>query len=417
MSLAYLAFDVVPAPKGAAIHIAAFARQLAERYGALTLVTVAPSEGGPGAGLALPGVEQVMLPARGATLIQRVLDFRRQLRLWLAGRRFTAIQFRSIYEGWPLVLEPGVYSDRLIFEVNGLPSLELKYRYPEVADDRDLMQKLLVQEQRCLQAAAAIVTPSPVTRDYLHQQRGVPVAKIRVIPNGVDLELFRVRELRDRAPDKPFRLLYFGILSAWQGVDLAVRAVALAAATLPATLEVVGRATRSQVRALERLAGKLGIGDRVTYCEPLPQALLLERIHAADATLVPLALNDRNLVQGCCPLKLLESMAAGRPAIASDLPVTRALGQHERELLLVKPGAVQPLADAIRRLAAEPAFATQLARRARQHIEVHYTWQRAGESLAQVYTDLGIGTESFSPVRAPETPSPRSFSCEERSLG
>ena len=387
MAIAYIVFDVVPAPKGAAIHIAAFAQQLAARAGALVLVTVAPEAGVSPPALTLPGVELVWLPARGATLIQRVLDFRAHLRRWLAGRRFAAIQFRSPYEGWVLALEPGRYAEHLIFEVNGLPSLELKYRYPEVADDRELMQKLWVQEQRCLQVAAAVLTPSPVTRDYL-LTRGVPAAKLTVIPNGVDLDLFRYQAPRWRSPGEPLQLLYFGILAAWQGVDLAVRAVALVAAKEPVGFTVIGRGTRAQVQALERLAAKLGIGDRVCYRPPVPQAALLAHLHAADATLVPLALNDRNLVQGCCPLKLLESMAAGRPAIASDLPVTRALGRSEREFLLVKPGAVQPLADAILRLAAQPALGQRLAAQARQWVEAHYTWERAGAALAAVYQEL-----------------------------
>ena len=54
------------------------------------------------------------------------------------------VQFRSIFEGLPLLrLKP---RPRLIFEVNGLPSIELKYRYPKVVDDRELMRKLVAQE-------------------------------------------------------------------------------------------------------------------------------------------------------------------------------------------------------------------------------------------------------------------------------
>ncbi|NJO19152.1 MAG: glycosyltransferase, partial [Spirulinaceae cyanobacterium RM2_2_10] len=227
--------------------------------------------------------------------------------------------------------------------------------------------------------------------------RHLPADKIHVIPMASYLDLFRPAPLPKRQPGEPLRLLYFGILAAWQGVDLAIRAAALAASELPVELAVIGRATRSQQLALARLADKLGIGDRVHYHQPLPQPELVERIHAADATVVPLALNDRNLVQGCCPLKLLEGMAAGRPAIASDLPVTRAIGRHEQELLLTKPGLAPPLADAILRLGTESALAQQLATQAQQHIARHYTWAKAGTKLAQVYTALGVPSAEISP--------------------
>jgi glycosyltransferase involved in cell wall biosynthesis len=91
--------------------------------------------------------------------------------------------------GFPIALNKQQYCDKLIFEVNGLPSIELKYRYPGVAEDRELLHKLHSQEQICLEAADLIVTPSTITSYYL-QTRGIAANEIRVIPNGVDLDVF-----------------------------------------------------------------------------------------------------------------------------------------------------------------------------------------------------------------------------------
>lgn len=121
--LAYISFDTVPAPKGAATHIQAFAQSLAGAFGGIELVTVRDgAEVGPSTER-WPGVCHTELPALGATLIDRALCFRRFLASWLRSRRFDAIQFRSIFEGLPLVELSG--RSRLIFEVNGLPSIEL----------------------------------------------------------------------------------------------------------------------------------------------------------------------------------------------------------------------------------------------------------------------------------------------------
>ena len=43
--------------------------------------------------------------------------------------------------------------------------------------------------------------------------------------------------------------------------------------------------------------------------------------------------NDRNIVQGCCPLKVLVLMASGTLVIASDLPVRALAEMNERALL------------------------------------------------------------------------------------
>jgi glycosyltransferase involved in cell wall biosynthesis len=385
--LAYISFDTAPAPKGASTHIEAFARALADAFGAVELVTITTDAKASNSVERWPGVFHSQLPALGETLIDRVLCFRRLLARWMQGRTFEAIQFRSIFEGLPL-LELGSCS-RLIFEVNGLPSIELKYRYPGVEDDRELMRKLVAQEQACFDAADMVVTPSGVTREYLVSERHVSSAKIQVIPNGVDVEVFC--PTTNRKPEAcAMRLLYFGTLSAWQGVELGIRALAQVRSRIPATLTIIGTGSGRERDALKALASKLGVAEYVNMLEAMPQTDLAAYLGSCDAVLAPLTLNDRNLIQGCCPLKILESMAAGVPVIASDLPVVRELGCSGEHFLLVKPGSVDQIAHALLRLADDPALARRIARQASEHIFQRFTWQHSGESLARAYEELGI---------------------------
>lgn len=379
-AFSYICFDTVPAPKGAATHIEAFARELAAAFGRLELVTVAAGAEPAGPVERWPGVFHTELPATGRSLIDRALSFRANLARWLAGRDLAAVQFRGIFEGTPLLrLQP---APRLIFEVNGLPSIELKYRYPRAADDRELTLKLVSQERACLRAADLIVTPSAVTARFLAGRRGAAASRIAVIPNGVDPELFRFEPAR--SADGPFRMLYFGTLSPWQGVDLAVRALAAIAPHTPATLTIIGSGTRRR-KALLDLAAKLGVGERMELCEPVSQRELVERLHGSHAALAPLAWNDRNALQGCCPLKILEAMAAGTPVIASNLEVVRELGADEEHFLLVKPGSVDQLAAAALRLCGDRALGARLAQAARRRVEERYTWRQAGAVLVRAY--------------------------------
>jgi len=384
--LAYISFDIVPAPKGAAIHIAAFSQALAAAFGDVELVTVSPTTETVDLYEIYPQVMHIMLPAVGDTLIHRILYFRSLLRTWLQKQRFAAVHIRSIYEGYGIALNKKQYCDRLIFEVNGLPSIELKYRYPAVADDRELLHKLHSQEQICLQAADFIVTPSSVTMKYL-QNRGIEPEKIRVIPNGVDLNVFTYCLTQNL---QPLKILYFGTLSPWQGVNLAIEALELLNRDLPAFLTVIGQGRDYQIKALKQLALKLGVADKLTILEAMPQKQLVEYIHTSNVILAPLTPNDRNLVQGCCPLKILEAMATGTPVIASDLPVVRELGIDGVHFLLVKSGSAKAIKDAVLRLRNERELATQLAINARKRIEEYYTWKAAGEALIAVYQELGI---------------------------
>jgi glycosyltransferase involved in cell wall biosynthesis len=393
--MAYISFDAVPAPKGAATHIEAFTRALARAFGRIDLVTVSSEPVPPLPVERWPRVFHTELPGLGVSLIDRVLSFRRALEFWLAGRCFDLVQFRSIFEGIPLLrLQP---RPRLIFEVNGLPSIELKHRYPRIVDDRELMHKLVSQEQACLRAADRIVTPSAVTARYLSAARGVDAAKIRVIPNGVNSALFRPAG-HAPAPGDEINLLYFGTLAAWQGVDLAVRALAQINAQIcpqiPASLTVLGVGNHRQQEFLTALAAKLGIADRVHVLPPVGQAQVVEALHHSFAVVAPLAINDRNTKQGCCPLKILEGMAAGVPVIASDLPVVRELGERGKHLLLVKPGSVDQIAQAVLELHADPDLRRRLAENGRAHILGRYTWERSCAALATVCEELGMSLAS-----------------------
>lgn len=386
-SIAYISFDTVPAPKGAAIHITAFARALAKTFGEIDLVTVSTTKEATCPQEIWPNVIQTQLPAIGDTLINRVLFFRTMLRVWMQNKRYRCIHFRSIFEGFPIAINKDKLADKLIFEVNGLPSIELKYRYPQVGRDRELLYKIYKQEKICLEAADLIVTPSSVTKEYL-QAIGVEREKICAIPNGVDLEVFTYRY----SPVKTgLRLLYFGTFSAWQGVNLAIDALGLINRDRPAELTLIGSARPQQIAGLKQLAARLKVLDKLTILSGLSQQELVEEIHRSDVVLAPLTASDRNLVQGCCPLKVLEGMATGVPVIASDLPAVRELGINGEHFLLVKPASSKGIKDAVFRLADEPELAKKLAINARRRIEENYTWQKAGDALIAAYQKLGIG--------------------------
>jgi glycosyltransferase involved in cell wall biosynthesis len=91
------------------------------------------------------------------------------------------------------------------------------------------------------------------------------------------------------------------------------------------------------------------------------------------------------VVQGCCPLKIVEAMASGTPLITSDLPVVRDLAVDGREALLVKPGSAKAIKDAMLRLRTEPDLAAHLSRSARARVEAVYTWEHAGAALVAAY--------------------------------
>jgi glycosyltransferase involved in cell wall biosynthesis len=270
--------------------------------------------------------------------------------------------FRDPWGGIPIVEHGGSF--QTVYEVNGLPSIELPFLYPAVPG----LEQIAELERRCLEAADLVITPSHVTAARL----GVPAT---VIPNGADL--------RPRAEPPPLDgdyLLYFGALQPWQGVDTALRAVA----RLELPLVICASVHPRRAKPYRKLAERLGV--EVHWHHALPEEELARWRDHALLSLAPLKDCSRNAHQGCAPLKILESMAAGVPVVASDLPAVRELvtdGVNGRLVAADRPGE---LARAIRVLLDHPEERARMGAAARAHIASRFTWDA---SLARLHAAYG----------------------------
>ncbi|MFN2167028.1 MAG: glycosyltransferase family 4 protein, partial [Anaerolineae bacterium] len=266
----------------------------------------------------------------------------------------------------------------------GLPSIEIKYHYPALKGS-PLLAKIKEQEIVTLLLADAVVCPSAVTRAYL-TSLGIPREKITVIPNGVDTERFSPQPLPPAA-DRP-TLLYLGTLADWQGLDLLLEAMPAILANQPARLRILGRGRGRQRKALLKRVRKLGLVEAVSVEPAVPHHEVPELIAQAAVCLAPLGYNDRNVTQGCCPIKALEYMACGRSLVAANLPVVRELVREDVDALLFTPDDPADLARCVSTLLADPALAQRLAYSAAQRARDHFSWHQAQKKLLRVYDRL-----------------------------
>jgi glycosyltransferase involved in cell wall biosynthesis len=331
-------------------------------------------------------VRQIVLGCPDRDLIGRVRTFRVKLLSLLRRQSFDLIHFRSIFEGYPLARGVAGSGTRLLYEVNGLPSIELKYAHPRLRGDTGLQAKLEHQEQACLGAADHVITVSEVTRAHL-LGRGCPAEKITVLPNGVDVDLFAFAE-PPAVGEGPLRILYAGTLSAWQGIDVLLDAFLLVSVSRPAVLTLVGLARSTRREELHRRVRRAGVEQRVIFHPPADRATVARLLHEHHCTAVPLTAVDRNTVQGCCPLKLLEAMAAGCPLVASDLPVVRELARPGEHFLALAPDDPAGLALALLRVADEPRDSRERTRRARRHVAEHLRWEQSTRRLLALYEEM-----------------------------
>ncbi len=283
--------------------------------------------------------------------------------------------FRDPWSGAAIALRPHDYAT--VYEVNALPSIELPHLYPDVGGVT--LEKVRALELACCAEADRIVTPSETTARFL-ATLGVDAQKIRVIPNGADLD------------DNPCSLsaaryiLYFGSPQSWQGIETLLRAFARLADFKELRLVICASRETKAWKPYEKLAEKLKVP--VVWKYALEETDLAEWRRNALVSVAPLSDCARNVEQGCAPLKILESMASGVAVVASDLPPVRELVRHGENGWLVHPDRPAELARALRILIEHPALARQLGAAARRTIEEKFTWARSLAALRSEYRAL-----------------------------
>lgn len=386
----YTAFDVVPSPKGASTHILHFIRGLVNSGYDIRLFT-------PGNGL-LPEEDQwegaqvtrLTLPAEN-NFLERALAFGQGVLEHAAQAqqaeqtRYQIVHYRSIWGGFQLAQAKIQFGYKTLFEVNGLPSVELKYHYPGLRES-GLLAKIREQEIATLQMSDAIICPSEVTRLYL-VSLGAPRRRITVIPNGVSAKDFTATPLPEADGRTPV-ILYIGTLADWQGLDVLISAMPVILDRQPARLLIIGHGRSRQRKALAKQIRKLGLEEYVELATAVPHHQIPEIIAQADLCVAPLSLNDRNVTQGCCPIKVIEYMASGRPLVASNLPVVRELVREDIDGLLFTPGDSQDLAQQVLTLLKNPDLARRLSDSAAKRARDRFTWRAAQKKLLAVYQNL-----------------------------
>jgi glycosyltransferase involved in cell wall biosynthesis len=386
----YAAFDRFPSRKGSAVHIDRFARTLFDHHGGGLLYVLGGED--------LPAsqregdVEVVRLTRPEPHLLARALAFGTRLDALLDehAASLEVCWFRDPWGGLPIVEHGGRWTS--VYEVNGLPSVELPARFPRIPGD--VLSQVAAIEQRCLDAADAVVVPAASIASAV-RARGVPEARIHLVPNGADLPA-----PTPRPADAPARyLLYFGALQRWQGLDVALRALARLADLEDLALVVCSSVHARQAKPYRRLAERLGIADRVHWHVALDEARLAPWREHAEIALAPLTDCERNVAQGCCPLKVLEAMASGTAVVASDLPSVRELvedGVHGR---LVHPDRPVELARVVRVLLDHPDVLAAMGAAGRARIAQGGTWDHRTARMRELLSTWGPRGDGMSPVR------------------
>jgi len=228
----------------------------------------------------------------------------------------------------------------------------------------------------------ALLVSAQSGQDLLVSQ-GVDPGRVHWLPDGVDLEQFRPRAANP-ALVRRFGLegrrvvVYLGVLTAYQGVDLLLDAVPEVVRAVPdAHFLIMGYpnedAYRAQVAA-RGLSAHVTLPGRIPYAEA-PDYLTLGCVAVSPKQ----SLTEANG-------KLLNYMACGLPTVASDTRVNRdLLGEAG---VYVPVGDASALATGLAALLRDPDRRSAAGAALRARVERRFAWPALASQLAGIYERL-----------------------------
>lgn len=293
-------FDRVPSAKGASQHILANAAALSENY-EVSLITLGDEP--------LAGYRHRPVAIADKNWLSRGLTFGSRVEDLLDSYDFDVCHVRSPFEG--LAIPP---SAKLIYEVNGLYSIEHVYHHADAGSVGSIRAKLRQRELCLLERADLILTPSKQTAEYLDAIASCE-SKIRVIPNSPSF----ATKVPNQAVSSPIKLCYIGGLTPWQGMNRLLRM--LNRIDQPLVLSIVATGNPKHHKNARKMAAKSP--HRINWVAPMAHEELGEFLNRHDVGLAPLTPCERNLMQGCCPIKIIDYLNAGLAVFAPDMPVVR----------------------------------------------------------------------------------------------
>jgi glycosyltransferase involved in cell wall biosynthesis len=201
-----------------------------------------------------------------------------------------------------------------------------------------------------------------------------PMAKVEVIPAGVDTGFFAPTPLEDERPDS---VLWVGGM-AWDpnrdALDYFLTDIwpRIVSRRPQATLDIVGEGTESVQRKAEKWRSSVMIHGRVSDVR--------DYLRSSAVLVVPLR------VGGGMRLKIVEFFAAGKAVVSTSIGAEGNVGRDNVELLIRDSSS--DFAAAVVSLLEDPELRSALGSRARKLAVSEYGWSRVADQFGQLYTKV-----------------------------
>jgi glycosyltransferase involved in cell wall biosynthesis len=222
-----------------------------------------------------------------------------------------------------------------------------------------------------------IVVVSENSITDIHDDFGVDYHRMRLVPVGVDPDLFKPLPEIERVPGRLITTASADV--ALKGLAYLLDAMAKLRTERDVSLTIIGRAKEGRSADL---IDRLGLRDAITFVSGVPDERIVELYAEAELAVVP------SLYEGFS-LPAVEAMATGTCLVATDggaLP--EVTGRDGETVLSCRAGDVEALTAAIRRGLDNPALRARVGAAGRARVVDRWSWRRCAELTVEQYREV-----------------------------
>lgn len=215
----------------------------------------------------------------------------------------------------------------------------------------------------------------------------LPIKRVEIVPNGVDLETFR--PAADWPNDGGY-ILFVGRLVPQKGVTFLLQALSVVLQRCPDTRLIVAGDGELDL-FLKRIARHLGIPHRVTFVDWKTGPDLVELYQRAKLVVVPSCYEPFGIVA-------LEAMACARPVIASRTGGLVEIVEDGVNGFLVEVANYLQLAQRMVTLIEDNERRRKMGQEGRRRA-AEFSWNQIGERTLELYDSVCSQTPELGPPR------------------
>jgi len=246
------------------------------------------------------------------------------------------------------------------------------------------MHRLAKLEGETAKNAKLIVTISKYSVEKIQKCYAVDEAKVRIVPNGVDPEKFKLLEDQE-AIKRQFGLgnepcvLFVGSLIPRKGLPFLVEAAEKIVKEYSETKFVIAGEGPLKNQLLSNLA-TANLSGNFKFLGNVKEDMLPAVYNCADVFALPSIQEGQGIV-------LLEAQASAKPVVAFDVGGVNEAVRNGETGLLVKRGDTGELADALLKLLSDKALREKMGANGRRFVTENFTWDICAQKMLSVYRE------------------------------